>query len=155
MAKSDKGIAITKELQETVRRNPLLKEVHFDENGNHSFMKHTIKVHKTDDQGFSKGVKEVEAMPGAKKNIVKIIGNNKVMKEHFVNTEYTPVAATLTREEILSANAVGKSLSEKEKIEILAKAAEISKGADFDSLIAKINGGKSKGKGKEEVSNQE
>lgn len=154
MAKSNKGIAITKDLQETMRENPLLKEVHFDEEGNHYFMKHSIKVHKVDEQGFSKGIKDVESLPGAKKNIVKIIGNNKVMKEHFANTEYTPVFATLTREEVLNSEAVGKSLSEKEKIEILAKAAEISKGADFESLISKINGWKEKGKKSVEVSEE-
>lgn len=106
---------ITKELQETVRKNPNIKAVYFDDKGNHYFTKHTIEVHTDNGSGISKGSKTVEALPGVKQGVLKVqIG--KEVKDKKVNTEYNAIACEMDREDILDAE-----IEEVEDVKVDAK----------------------------------
>ncbi|MDE3023740.1 MAG: hypothetical protein KGI54_18140, partial [Pseudomonadota bacterium] len=80
MAKEKTDVVITKELQDTVRlhdgkgngKHRLIKNVYFDENGNHYFNKYTVKLHEVDDSGNVTKVKDVECL-GSTETIVHII----------------------------------------------------------------------------------
>lgn len=143
MAKETKSdFKVTKSLQETVSANKLIKEVYFDEEGNHYFNKHKVKVHEVDENSISQSVVEVESLPGCVKTAVKIksmLNGKPTLVDSLQNTKYRPIAATFSREEILSAQAVAEKISEKEKLEILRKAAEIAKNDDIEGLLKKIN----------------
>ena len=141
MAKKNDDFQITVDLQETVRANPNIKEVYFAENGDHFFVKHEIEVHDIDDDGISAGTRKVECLPGAKLGLVKVpvkINKQTVMKDKFVNTDWTEIAMTVSREDILKARAVGKNRSTKEQLEILQAAAEIAKGQNLQELLDKL-----------------
>lgn len=131
---------VTKELQDVVKKNKQLKAVYFDENGNHYFAKHLIEVHETDESGYSTKVTKVEALPGAKKSVVKIIIDPKKQKviDKYVNTDYVPVHDTMTREEILKATPVYRAFSDEKKIEILRQAASIAKENGFEDLMKQL-----------------
>jgi ribosomal protein S8E len=141
MAKKNSDFQITKELQDTVIGNKNIKEVYFNEDGDHYFKKHSVSVHKVDDEGISTGTETVDALPGVELGVVKvgvIENKRKVYKDKLTNVAYTPVAATFTRAEILAAKAIGKTRSEKEKLAILAEASEIAKGQDIQGLLDKL-----------------
>jgi hypothetical protein len=148
MAKLD--VTITKELQDTVKLHDgkgngmhrLIKEVYFDENGNHYFNKHKVNLVSVDDAGFNTGSKEVECL-GSKSSIVHFQNRNtagKVIATKDVKciTEITEIYATVSREDILTAKAVSKPKSQKEQLEILKAAAEIAKGDNFEELMGKL-----------------
>jgi hypothetical protein len=142
MAAEKKEFQITRSLQETVRKNKNIKEVHFNENGDHFFKKHEIEIHQINDENESKGVKKVWSLPGVVRQPVKVkVKENRkdVLKDKMVNVKYEPIAASFTREEILTATAVGDKKTEAQKIEILRQAAEIAKGDDIQGLLNKIN----------------
>ena len=108
MAKQDKmtapiDVSITQELKDTVAKNPLIKEVYFDEKGNHFFKKHTIELYESDAVGVETGRKKVESLPGAKFGIVKVKQNIGGFRDKRVNVSHTQVAKTMTREEVLGA----------------------------------------------------
>jgi hypothetical protein len=134
------NVSISKELQETVKKNPNIKKVYFDENDNHYFTKHEIELHEVDDYGNSLKVNKVQALPGAKRTIAKIILDKRTgkTKDVYVNTSYNPIAVEMTREQILSAKAVNKAMTDDEKLEILTKASLIAKDADFQELLKKL-----------------
>lgn len=132
---------ITKDLQDTVKNNPKIKEVYFDEQGNHSFHKHIVELHEVDDHNFSTKVTKVESMPGSRLGVVKIkypTNNGVKIVDKRVNVAVNPVAITVTREEILAAQAVRNPRTEKEKIEILQAAKEIADAGEFENLFKKI-----------------
>lgn len=118
---------ITKDLQETVRKNPNIKAVYFDDKGNHYFNKHTVEVHTDNGAGHSKGAKKVDALPGVKQGVLKVTGPDKVTKDKKVNTEYNAVACEMDRDEILEAEVGTRIYSDEEKEEILRAAEEIRK----------------------------
>lgn len=135
-------VQITRSLQETVRENPNIKEVYFNEEGGHYFNKHTIDLHEIDGNNVSQGTTKVECLPGAVKGLVKVgrkVNGRVELKDALANVEYEPIAATMSREEVLSADAVSDILTEKQKLEILTRASEIAKGQDFQGLLDKIN----------------
>lgn len=143
MAKESKQseFRVTKQLQNTLRANPLIKTVYFSEEGDYFFSKYRIKVHETNERNETTDVKEVESLPGAKLGVVMVkTYANGVMtwKAARKNVSYNPVAVEFSREEILGATPVMDSRTEKEKLEILQAAAEIAKDSDIQSLLAKI-----------------
>lgn len=133
-------IKITKELQALVKKNTKIKKIFFDADGNHYFMAHKITVHEVDGDGFSTKSKEVESLPGAKKEAVKIIVDGRKGKviDKFVNVHFTPVDYEMTREQVLSAKPTVQSMSDDEKLEILTKASAIAKDDNFQELLKKI-----------------
>lgn len=138
MAKKDSTLEVTKDLQETVKKNKNIQNIYFDEMGNHYFNTHEVEVHDVDDRGFSKSAKKVTALPGVKFGIAKVKNAMGKIIDKRVNVEYTPVAAEFTREEILSAKPVANARTEKEKLEIMSAASEIAKGGDFEDLMKKF-----------------
>lgn len=100
---------ISKELQETVRKNPNIKKVYFDDKGNHFFNKHSIEVHEDNGSGVSKGARKVEALPGVKQGVLKVTLPNKTVKDRKVNTEYNAVDYEMDRDEILESGEVPKA----------------------------------------------
>lgn len=135
-------IKITAGLQSTVKSIKQIKEVYFDESGNFHFVKHSIKLHTVDDSNHTTHIEDVDCLPGAKLGIIMI----KVPKNGGVewkpakrNIECTPIAVTLTREEVLKATPVMNSKTEAEELEILKQAAEISKKGNFEELMKKLN----------------
>lgn len=128
---------VTKELQDLVRKNTKIKEVYFDKDDNHFFSMHQIEVHETDGDGYSKKVTKVDALPGVKKEAVKIITDPKRGKviDKMVNTEYVPVHSKMSREQILKATPALRSMSDTEKLDILAKASAIAKEEGFQELL--------------------
>lgn len=140
LKKSD--LKITKALQDTVKSRKQINEVYFDEKGNFYFVKHSIKLHTVDDSNHTTKIEDVDCLPGAKLGIIMI----KVPKNGGVewkpakrNIECEPIAATLTRDEILKATPVMDNKTEAEELEILKQAAEISKKGNFDELMKKLN----------------
>lgn len=131
---------ITKELQDLVRKNTKIKKVFFDDAGKHYFMAHKITVHEVDNDGFSTGSKEVESLPGAKKEAIKIIVDGRKGKviDKFVNVHFTPVYSEMTREQILLAKPMLQSMTDDEKLEILSKASAIAKDDNFQDLLKKM-----------------
>ena len=143
MAKQDKStLQVTKALHQTLKYNPKIKEVYFNEDGDFFFKKHKVKIHHYDPENLiSSGVEDVESLPGVSKTAVRVkTVTNGVAQYQFslVNTDHKPIAATFTREEILSMPAVAEKRTEKEKLEILLAAKEISESGDLEALLAKI-----------------
>lgn len=149
MAKLD--VTITKELQDTVKlhdgkgdgKHRLIKEVYFDENGNHYFNKFKVMLHTVNEDSFSTGSKEVECL-GTTQSIVHFQTKStagKVLSTRDVKviTSVKEIYATISREDILAVkNPVSKPKSEKEKLEILKAAAEIAKSEDFEGLMERL-----------------
>ncbi len=92
---------ISKELKETVRKNPNIEKVYFAENGQHYFNKHEIEVHSSDGKGNSTGITKVSALPGVKQEVLRVITPNKSIKAKKVNVDYTEIACEMDRDEIL------------------------------------------------------
>lgn len=143
MAKKNAEFQITTELQETLKKNPKIKEVYFNEEGEHFFNKHTVMVHSVDEEsGFSTGTQEVQSLPGVVRGLIKVpvhINKRKEMKDALVNVSYEPIAATFSREDVLNSKAVSKILNEKEQLAILSQAANILKGKDIQEFVEKLN----------------
>jgi hypothetical protein len=90
-------------LIDLLKKNPKIKKVYFNENGDFYLHSHKVTVHELNDLGFSVSTKEVECCPGVKWGIAKITNElNKNVISKRVNVEYVPVAKILTREEILN-----------------------------------------------------
>ncbi len=134
-------LRITKELQNTLLKNPQIKEVYFGEDGDYFFNKHKIKLHKTNERMQTTSIEDVECLPGAKMTTVfisKVVNGAPEWKPARRNTEYSPVAATFSREDILAATPVPTLRSEKEKLEILSAATEIMKADGYEELLKKL-----------------
>lgn len=131
---------ITKELQDLVFKNTKIKNIYFDAEGKHYFTAHKIIVHEVDNDGFSTKAKEVECLPGAKKEAVKIVidGRKGKVIDKFVNVHYTPVYSEMTRAQILAAKPTTASMTDDEKLEVLAKASAIAKDDGFQELLKKL-----------------
>lgn len=133
---------VSKELQNTVKANPLIQEVYFDEDGNHFFRKHKATIYTDNGHGLSeKAGKEVDCL-GTKDGILKIKQPNGVVIDKKVHTSYIAIKETMSREDLLNAVPVLKELSDKEENDILAKAAEIYRKrgvASYESTDANQN----------------
>ena len=141
MAKNENKPAISKELQETVKCNPLIKEVYFDRNGKAYFTKHNIEVHTADEFGVSIGSDNIEACPGAKRGLIKVHhfrSGRKELVDAFVNISAEPVTYTMTRKEVMESTPTATDLSEKKQLEILKQASEIAKSGNYDTLLSKL-----------------
>ena len=153
---------ISQALKDTVRNNKHIKNVYFNEAGDHFFSAHEIEVHKVDDDGVSIEVKKVKSLPGAKLGIVKIkektrLGMNLISKK--VNVEYVPIDKTMTREEILSCKSVSILMDKDQEdaaIELAKKIiAQRNAGLDEKSPAASSvgkNGNGKNGKAKNDTS---
>ena len=64
-------------------------------------------------------------LPGVKWEVGKIVNGNGSVSTKRVNTTYKEVAKEMTREEILEAEAIELSMTEKEEAAIIAKATDI------------------------------
>ena len=134
---------VTKGLQDALKKNPLIENVYFNEEGEHYFMKHKIKLHKTNSLNQVVSIDEVECLPGAKMEIVmlkQIVNGGVQWKPARRNTSCVFVAAEFSREDILNATPVSDIKTEKEKLEILQAAAEIAKNDDIEGLLKKLKG---------------
>jgi hypothetical protein len=140
MAKQE-TLRVTRSLQETLKKNPLIKEVHFDEDGNYFFNKYTVKIHTTNDMNQVVNVGEKESLPGARRAVVmekKTLNGIPTYKPAMRNVEYRPISASFSREDILKATPTPDKKTEQEKLEILRQASEIAKESDFESLLSKL-----------------
>ena len=131
---------LTRAIQDVVKKEKRIKNVFFDEFGNVYFTKHEVTVHEIDENGYSVKASKVDALPGVTMGLCKLKDPSKrnAFKDAKVCVGYKAIAFTMTREEALAATPVSNKKTEKEKLEILAAAAEIAKGGDFDSLMEKI-----------------
>ncbi len=130
---------VQKSLQDLVKKTPGIKEVYFDENGDHYFQKHKVIIHEDNGNGLSIGTKEVECLPGVKDNVLKVKQPNGVIIDKKVHVEYKEIAATLTREQILNADAYHPELTNEDEARILAQAAEIMKKRGPSSEVKKVD----------------
>lgn len=118
---------VTKELQEALKMDEKIKEVFFDDKGDFHFHKHKVLVHSHKD-GISTGAKEVEALPGSKRSILKIKSKDgrKVIDKQ-VNVSFTPIAEVMTREQVLSAKVSGLTMEQEESILAQAEAIKLQR----------------------------
>lgn len=86
-------VKISKELQETVKAHPHIKEVHFTDNGHHFF-----NVHKIDSDKY--GRTSVETVKVSTKDGLEV-------KTRNVPVEETKIVKSLSREEVLKAKVEG------------------------------------------------
>lgn len=131
---------ITRELQDVLKKNPLIEAVYFTHEGDHYLNKHKTTIHKTNDANQSIGIEEVECVQ-ANQSIIfipkKVNGGIQWVAARR-NTSYKAIEKVLNREEVLKAQPVASAMSEREKLDVLTKAAEIARGDDFESLMKKL-----------------
>ena len=117
---------ISKELQDTVKKNPNIKEVYFSAEGDHYFHKHVdVEVHSHDaDMKWTKSEKK-ESLPGGVEYSILRVKVGKSERDKKLITSVMPVGETMTREDVLSAVPSLPGLSPEEKQKILSQAAAI------------------------------
>lgn len=122
---------ISKQLQDTVKKNEKITKVYFDENGNHYFSIHNVDIHKVDKDNVSIGVDKVKSLPGVEQGVVKLrkkrAGLDDILVPTRVNINYTKVAEEMTREEVLNSKAGNNGLSKAQQDAVLEHAQEILK----------------------------
>jgi len=120
-----KKIIITESLQNTIKQNPQIKEVYFDANGRHYFNVHKLREHKDDKDKegwklYGEGLESHrEKIPGSE--LWGVRGDNGVSELISKGNPETLIVKTMSRDEIISANAKPEGAS------LVAQIANMSK----------------------------